>query len=304
MSTDSEKLTLSAQALLGFKRQYGVNIKMEISAKTKLLAIIGDPVGHSRSPQMQTEFCRLCGYDAVYTAFEVTPDKLGGAIDAMRALGIRGFNVTSPHKYNVLKYLDRISDEAALYGAVNTVVNDNGILTGYNTDARGFYRSLERNNIEIAGKDVLIFGAGGATQPVAVLFAKKGVRSLTVINRSPERAQRLADYVRERTGFSVDTERKREHYDVVINTTTAGMGKQKDVLPSEDIAFIDENTACVDMIYNPWETRFLHEASLRGAKTLNGLGMLIYQGIFAFEHFSGEKLPGEAYEIAERAVLL
>ena len=276
---------------------------MDISAKTKLLAIIGDPVEHSRSPQMQTEFCRLCGYDAIYTAFDVKPEMLGAAIDGVRALGIRGVNVTSPHKYNVVKYLDRISDEAALYGSVNTVVNENGELVGYNTDARGFYQSLISAGIEIAGKDVLIFGAGGATQPVAVLFAKKGVRSLTIINRSADRVKRLADYVFEKTGFSVDTERKLAHYDVVINTTTAGMAPQLGVLPSEDIDFIDSDTACADMIYNPPQTKFLQEAKRRGARTVNGLGMLIYQGIFAFEHFSGMQLPDEAYEIAKKAVL-
>lgn len=276
---------------------------MDISAKTKLLAIIGDPIEHSRSPQMQTEFCRLCGYDAIYTAFDVKPEMLGAAINGVRALGIRGVNVTSPHKYNVVKYIDRISDEAALYGSVNTVVNENGELVGYNTDARGFYQSLISAGIEIAGRDVLIFGAGGATQPVAVLFAKKGVRSLTIINRSADRAKRLADYVFEKTGFSVDTERRLAHYDVVINTTTAGMAPQLGVLPSEDMDFIDSDTACADMIYNPPRTKFLQEAKRRGARTVNGLGMLIYQGIFAFEHFSGMQLSGEAYEIAKKAVL-
>lgn len=277
---------------------------MDISAKTKLLAIIGDPIEHSRSPQMQTNFCRLCGYDAIYTAFDVKPEMLGEAIAGVRALGIRGVNVTSPHKYNVVKYLDRISDEAALYGSVNTVVNDGGELVGYNTDARGFYQSLVSAGIEISDKDVLIFGAGGATQPVAVLFAMKGVRSLTIINRSRERAERLARYVYDKTGFRVDTERKLAHYDVVINTTTAGMAPQLGVLPSEDIDFIDGNTACADMIYNPPQTEFLLRAKERGAKTVNGLGMLIYQGIFAFEHFTGMTLPKEAYQIAEKAVLL
>lgn len=275
----------------------------EISAKTKVLGIIGDPIEHSKSPEMHKCFAELTNENYLYHAFHVTRDKLADAINGVRALGIAGVNVTAPHKFEVMQYLDEISDDAKMFGSVNTVVNRNGRLYGYNTDARGFYKSLLRVGIEIKGKDVLIFGAGGATQPIAVLFAMEGVKSLTVINRTEERAKRLADYVFEKTGLAVSTKRELSHYDVVINTTSAGMAPQLESLPCADIDFIDENTAVSDMIYNPWETRFLAEAKRRGAKTVNGLGMLIYQGIIAYELFTGATLPESAYETAEKVVI-
>lgn len=274
----------------------------EISAKTKLLAIIGDPVEHSKSPQMHRKFAQLTGEDCIYTAFEVKKENLGAAIAGIRALGIKGVNVTAPHKFEVMQYLDEISDGARRLGSVNTVVNRSGRLIGYNTDAEGFYKSLLRGGIEIKNKDVLIFGAGGATQPVCVLFAQIGAKSITVVNRTKARAERLAEYVKSVEGYEIMTERTLAHYDVVINTTSAGMAPQLDALPCEELDFIDAETACADMIYNPWETRFLKEAKMRGAKTLNGLGMLIYQGIIAFELFCDTKLPEEAYEEAESVV--
>ncbi|MBQ7794434.1 MAG: shikimate dehydrogenase [Clostridia bacterium] len=270
-----------------------------IDAKTRLLAIIGDPVEHSKSPAMHGQFAELCGDNMVYTAFHVTRDRLADAITGMRALGIRGLNVTAPHKFDVLQYLDEISEEARLFSSVNTVVNENGRLIGYNTDADGFYRSLLRAGITIEGKDVLIFGAGGATQPVCMRFAMNGAKSITVINRTKERAERLRDYVKSAIGYEIETEMKLSHYDVVINTTAAGMHPQIGVLPYEDLSFIDEKTAAVDMIYNPWETAFLELARKQGAKTLNGLGMLIYQGILAYELFAGHPLPENAYELTE-----
>ncbi len=274
----------------------------EIDAKTKLLAIIGEPVEHSKSPQMHKCFAELTSSNYIYTAFNVKKEQLGAAIEGIRALGIAGVNVTAPHKFEVMQYLDEISDQARRLGSVNTVVNRGGKLTGYNTDAQGFYRSLLRAGIEIKDKDILIFGAGGATQPVAVLFAEVGAKSITVVNRTKARAERLAEYVRKVSGYDIKTERVLAHYDVVINTTSAGMEPQIGILPCDDMDFIDENTACADMIYNPWETRFLAEAKKRGANTVNGLGMLIYQGIIAFELFTGRQLPPQAYEAAERVV--
>lgn len=276
---------------------------LQISADTRLLGIIGDPIEHTKSPQMHRRFAELSGYDCVYTAFHVTKENLGDAIRGVRSLGIQGINVTAPHKFEVMQYLDEISPQAERFGSVNTVVNRDGRLIGYNTDALGFYQSLLRAGITIKDKDVLIFGAGGATQPVVVLFAEEGARSITVINRTQARAERLKSYVLDIAGYTIETEHSLDRYDVVINTTSAGMEPQLGVLPCDDIDFIDNKTAAVDMIYNPWETEFLKQAKIRGAKTLNGLGMLIYQGIIAFELFSGTKLPPAAYEEAEKVVL-
>lgn len=276
---------------------------MTVDAHTKVLGIIGTPIEHSKSPAMHAEFAKLTNVNCVYAAFEVTKDRLADAIYGIRGLGIKGVNVTAPHKFDVTQYLDEISEEAKLFGSVNTVVNRNGRLYGYNTDAEGFYKSILREGIDIIGKDVLIFGAGGATQPIVVLFAMKGAKSITVINRTEERAIRLKDYVKAAVGYEIKTRMELKHYDVVINTTTAGMEPQIGVLPYDDLSFIDSETAVADMIYNPWQTEFLKQAEGRGAKTVNGLGMLIYQGIIAYELFTDTKLPEDAFELAKKAVL-
>ena len=277
--------------------------RMTVDAHTKVLGIIGTPVEHSKSPQMHAEFARLTGINCVYTAFDVTTDRLADAIYGVRGLGIKGVNITAPHKLDVIEYLDEISEYARLFGSVNTVVNREGKLVGYNTDAEGFYKSILREGIDIVDKDVLIFGAGGATQPIVVLFAMRGAKSITVINRTEARANKLKDYVKLAVGYDINTKMQLSHYDVVINTTTAGMAPQTGVLPYEDLGFIDSDTAVVDMIYNPWQTEFLKQAELRGAKTVNGLGMLIYQGILAYELFTDTKLPENAFELAKKAVL-
>ncbi len=277
---------------------------IEINGHTKQLAIIGWPVDHSFSPKMHNFISERMGNNYVYTALPVEPQNVRSAIDGMRALNIQGINVTAPHKFEVMKYLDEIAPQAKKYGSVNTVVNRNGHLVGYNTDADGFYLSLQRAGIDVAGKDILIIGAGGATKPLSVLLSEKGVKSVTILNRTVEKAQVLADYVREINGFEIDTEMKLSRYDIVINTTSAGMAPQLDKYPMDmdKLGFIDENTSVVDMIYNPAETLFLKFARERGAKTLNGLGMLIGQGVVAYELFTDTKLPDDIFDILAKEV--
>lgn len=276
---------------------------MKADAQTKVLGIIGTPIEHTKSPLMHAEFAKMTDVNCVYAAFDVTKERLGDAICGIRALGIKGVNVTAPHKFEVIKYLDEVSEEARLFGSVNTVVNIDGKLVGYNTDAEGFYRSLLAGGTDVAGKDILIFGAGGATQPIVILFALKGAKSITVINRTEERAERLKNYVKSAVGYDISTKMRLSHYDIVINTTSAGMAPQVGALPYEDLSFVDSETFAADMIYNPAQTEFLKQAELRGARTINGLGMLIYQGIIAYELFTDTKLPDNAFEIAKRAVL-
>ena len=275
---------------------------LTVNGETRQLAIIGDPVEHSHSPQMHNFISERYRKNFVYTALHVYPENLEDAINGIRAMNFAGVNVTAPHKFNVMKYLDEISPEAKMFGSVNTVVNNSGRLVGYNTDAEGFYKSLLYNGIEIKDKDVLFIGAGGATQPVAVLFALKGVKSITVKNRTQANTERLAEYVKDMTGFKIDTSLTKKHYDVVINTTSVGMYPNVDSCPIDDFSFLDETTAAVDMIYNPWETVFLKKAGEKGAKTLNGLGMLIFQGLIAYELFTGTKLPEDTYEVVRKEV--
>lgn len=275
---------------------------LQINAHTRQLAILGYPVEHSFSPQMHNFISQKFGNNYVYTALPVAPRYVEQAVNGLRALDFAGVNVTAPHKYEVMNYLDEISDKAKRYGSVNTIVNQNGKLIGHNTDADGFYISLKKNNIEIKDKDVLIVGAGGATKPVSVLFSEIPAKSITIINRTKSKAEELAEYVAALNGYKINTERVLDHYDVVINTTSAGMEPQEHLCPIDNMDFIDAQTAAVDMIYNPSETIFLQRAKANGAKIVNGLGMLIGQGILSYELFTNTKLPDDAYELIQHEV--
>lgn len=268
---------------------------------TKKLAVIGDPIEHSLSPAMHREFIKLNGDNAEYTRFHVTKDTLADMMKRVRG-EMRGINVTAPHKVAVIDYLDEISEDARLFGAVNTVVNDGGRLIGYNTDAKGFYNSLLREGIDTKNKDILFFGAGGATKSVCMYLAMKNAKSITVINRTKEKAIALGENIKSAIGYEIKTEMELSHYDVVINTTSAGMAPQLDVLPYADLDFIDKNTAVVDMIYNPPETKFLRLAREKGARTVNGLGMLICQGILAYELFMDTQLSDGAFDVAKAVI--
>ncbi len=268
----------------------------EVSGHTKQLCIIGYPIEHTFSPNMHNFISEMVGADYVYSAFEVKPEDLGDAVRGIRALGIAGGNVTAPHKKAVMGYLDEVSEQAQLLGSVNTIVNKDGRLIGYNTDADGFLMSLTANGVSVSGRDILIFGAGGVTMPTVIRLIQEKPASITVINRTVSKAERLRDEVKASVGFEINTEKKLSRYDVVINTTSAGMEPQLDKMPTDDLSVIDKNTAVADMIYNPEKTLFLQEAEKRGAKIINGLGMLIYQGIIAYELFTGVKLDRDMYK--------
>lgn len=280
----------------------------KVSGMTKQLGIIGYPVEHSFSPQMHNFISEYMNADYTYSAWRVSPDSLKSAIDGMRALGIAGINVTAPHKLEVMRYIDEVSDDAKILGSVNTVVNRDGRLYGYNTDADGFYKSLADEGIAVKDKRILIIGAGGVVKPTLIRLIRENPKSVTLVNRTKSKAEDLADRIKADTGFLVETDVKYSDFDIVINTTSAGMEPQVNSLPIDaidefdDLSFINENTAAVDMIYNPDETLFLREAKKRGAKTMNGLNMLINQGIISYELFTGIKLPDNLYKIIKKEV--
>lgn len=263
-----------------------------ISGHTKQLGIIGYPIEHTFSPKMHNFISCLIEKDYVYSAWLVEPKNLEAAICGMRALNIAGINVTAPHKVEVMKYLDEVSEQAKLLGSVNTVVNSGGKLIGYNTDAEGFYAALRSEGIDVKGKKILVIGAGGVVKPTLIRLIQEQPESVTVVNRTKPKVMALAEIIHDTTGFGILTEVDDKQFDIVINTTSAGMEPQLDALPTDaveefdDLSFIDKHTAVIDMIYNPAETRFLAQARERGAKTVNGLGMLIYQGIIAYELFT------------------
>ncbi|MCI9086004.1 MAG: shikimate dehydrogenase [Clostridia bacterium] len=280
----------------------------KIDGHTQHLGIIGYPIEHTFSPAMHNFISEAVHNNFIYSAYLIPPEQLENAINAVRALDIKGINVTAPHKVEVMQYLDEVTDTAHELGSVNTVVNRGGKLYGYNTDADGFCMMLEKNDIAIKGSNILIIGAGGVTRPTVIRLIDNGASAITVLNRTKEKADSLADDIMKVKGFKINTTVNSFDFDIVINTTSAGMEPLENALPTDsiseisDLSFINENTAVVDMIYNPSETRFLKESRERGAKTLNGLGMLIYQGVIAYELFTDTKLPSNIGELIQREV--
>lgn len=278
----------------------------DIDGRTILLGLIGNPVNHSLSPAIHNFISEKLGNNYVYSAFCV--DDVKKALDGVRALGIRGINVTAPHKKAVMQYLDEISSEAQRQDSVNTIVNNNGILKGYSTDAEGFYRSLASEGVGIKGKKLLVLGAGGVVSPVLMRLTEEEPQSITILNRTKKKACDIAKYLQEKTGYQINTSIDTLDFDIVINTTSAGMADKKDILPIDSISeipnldFIGKNTVVVDMIYNPQKTLFLQECEKRGAKTINGLGMLIYQAVISYELFTQSNVSEDIIELVKNRI--
>ncbi|MBJ6363063.1 shikimate dehydrogenase [Paenibacillus sp. GCM10012307] len=270
----------------------------KVDSHTVLYGVIGDPIRHSKSPLMMNRAFKETGINGIYTAFHIVPDQLANFIGGVRAMGIRGVNVTIPHKLDVMQHLDHIDDSALAIGAVNTIVNDNGRLTGYNTDGIGYVRSLkEEVESDLAGKRVLIFGAGGAARGIIYGLIQEKVGPIAVANRTAERAVQLAgDFSSRADVYAGEWDKLPElcaDADLIINTTSVGMYPHTDGIPAE-AAWLREGAIASDLIYNPLETRFLQEARGRGCRVHGGLGMFIYQGAFAFEYWTGTPAPVSA----------
>ncbi len=274
-------------------------MKNSISGNTRLCGVIGDPVEHTMSPVMHNAAFRERGIDYFYVPFRVKKEELGKAIEGMRALNIKGLNVTIPHKVAILQFLDKLDSLAEQIGAVNTIVNDDGVLTGYNTDATGFLQALLERGIEPEGKNVVIIGAGGASRAISFILADRGAH-LVILNRLLE-----LDWAKELSGrisqaFSKEVEAlelNRENLtgalgkaDILVNATSVGMSPNIDQTPV-DADLLRPELVVFDIVYNPIKTRLLREAEAAGAETISGLDMLIWQGALAFEIWTGQKAP-------------
>ncbi|GGG86538.1 shikimate dehydrogenase [Paenibacillus radicis (ex Gao et al. 2016)] len=266
-----------------------------IDSHTVLYGVIGDPIRHSKSPIMMNRAFRETGVNGVYAAYHITSDKLADFIGGVRAMGIRGVNVTIPHKLDIMKHMDAIDPGAEAIGAVNTIVNDNGRLTGYNTDGIGYVRSLkEEAEPAIAGKRIVVIGAGGASRGIVYALAGEKPASITIANRTEDRARELAQ------SFSSLAELRAVTYDglqeacrdadIVINTTSVGMHPHTDASPVE-AGWLKQDAVASDLIYNPLKTKFLQQAEQAGCRIHGGLGMFIYQGAYAFEYWTGQTAP-------------
>lgn len=256
----------------------------------KLLGLFGHPVHHSLSPAMHNKEFGFLNLPYYYQAFDVAPANLKEAVSGIRALGIRGVNVTIPHKVDVMQYLDEVEEHAEMIGAVNTIVNDNGYLTGYNTDSKGFMDSLkEETTADIKGSKILVIGAGGAARAVLTGLWSSGAVDVCLTNRSMEKAEHLAEKFRGKLALKVWSKEKavsqNNEYDIIINTTSLGMSPNIETKPWPSDR-IKSDCICCDLIYNPLETTWLQEMDAKGNETLNGLGMFVRQGAASFEKWT------------------
>lgn len=253
----------------------------------ELFGVIGDPISHSMSPEMHNDAFLDKGIDAHYQAFHVKTQQLQDVVIGMKALGVKGFNVTVPHKTDIIQYLDRIDPLAKTIRAVNTVKLENGEYVGYNTDGIGFYTGLKKElNESCFSKNVLLIGAGGAARAIYYTLLHEGLERIDVCNRTKTRAEELIagnSHAVESRALSLDeAEQLLSRYSLIINTTTIGMKPNIDEIPLS-LNNLNSDSFVSDIIYNPFETALLKEAKAKGAKIQNGLPMFIHQGALAFQ---------------------
>ncbi|MBU4376964.1 MAG: shikimate dehydrogenase [Candidatus Omnitrophica bacterium] len=271
---------------------------MRINGSTELYGIIGYPAHHTFSPAMHNAAFQSLGINAAYVAFEVKPKDLGSAMQCLKVLGIRGLNVTVPYKEAVLKYLDDVEKEAELIGAVNTIALKDGKPKGFNTDGKGFVKSLQEEfGILPKGKRFFIIGAGGASRAISFSLALQGAGRITLVDDAAEKSAALAKAVSRHTSCEAIALKKENkaikemvlNSDVLVNATPCGM-KVSDPRVIEP-NFIHKGLLVYDAIYNPRTTTLLRDARNRGAVTANGMGMLLNQGTLAFTIWTGKKAP-------------
>ncbi len=261
---------------------------MDVSGKTKIIGIFGYPIEHTLSPLMHNAAFKTLGLDMCYVAFRVLPGELREAVRAIKNLNLPGVNITVPHKEKVIPLLDKVNEEASFIGAVNTIVNSEGILTGYNTDGRGFISALSEKKISIENKDILILGAGGASRAISYYLSEKASR-LSLFDIDKSKAERLiGDLNKIRNNiFFLENIKDIGRPDIIINATPLGL-KSEDTLPLSPDFIASEMIVC-DLVYK--NTSFLQEAEKKGARTIDGSGMLLWQGVLAFELWTGVKPP-------------
>lgn len=281
---------------------------MEVNGKTKVYGVIGDPIEHTFSPAMHNAAFRHFGLNAVYVAFQVKPPNLADALRGVRSLNVRGLNVTIPHKEAIINLLDDVDTLAKNVGAVNTVTNENGLLRGFNTDGAGALETLRENGVDPRNKRIVILGAGGAAKAIALTLAPTA-REVAIVNRTVEKAKTLCQriralYARDAHYCGLTSQNVKtvlEGAEILINTTSIGMHPNAEESPIP-ASFLHGSLTVFDIVYNPRETQLLREARKVGAKTVGGLGMLVHQGVKAFELWTHMKPPVEVMRNAIEAI--
>ncbi len=269
-----------------------------INGRTGILGIIGHPVGHSLSPAMHNAALKVCSLDYVYVPFDVHPERLTAAVAGLRALGVRGFNVTIPHKSMIIPCLDALDESAQAAGAVNTVHNIDGRLIGYNTDGEGLLTSLEADlGFSPQGTAIIMVGAGGAARGALASFCRAGAARIVIVNRSYARAHELAAFMGNRyAGTEIAVVASAEELkpylgDAALLLNTTSLGMQREQIPFVDLGDVAGGTKVYDMVYSPPLTPLLRDAANRGLPWANGLGMLVGQAELAFKIWTGMRPP-------------
>ncbi len=280
-------------------------MEKRITGHTELIGLMAYPIRHSSSPAMHNAAFAKLGLDYAYLAFEVGNEDLEGAVQGLRSLKLKGSNVSMPNKTVVHKYLDKISPAAEMCGAVNTIVNEDGVLTGHITDGTGYMMALKDNNIDVIGKKMTIVGAGGAATAIEIQAALDGVAEISIFNRKDEfwaNAEETVRKINERTNCKAklfdlaDLEKLKEEIAssyLFTNATGMGMKPLEGQTYIPDKSFLRPDLIVSDVVYYPRETELLRMAKEVGCKTMNGLGMMLFQGAAAFKMWTGEDMPIE-----------
>ena len=285
---------------------------MSISAKGRVCGLLAYPIGHSLSPDMHNYFSEKLKEDEVYIPLLTKPEALGDAVAGAYAMNFLGMNVTIPHKIAVMDYLSELDASARLVGAVNTLVRTDNGFKGYNTDMYGLKRSILERNVNICGADVIVIGAGGAASAAAAMCVDENANSLIIINRTVQKAEALAEHANTMAGRSfakgiaIDDLKQIPGYGdescdrryLFVQTTNCGMSPNVDCAAIEDDSFYRLAHTAVETIFNPAQTRFMKLCSQKGAITIGGLRMLLYQGVKAYELWNKVTIPDAVIEEA------
>ena len=273
---------------------------MEINGKTRICGLIGNPVEHTLSPIIHNTLAERLKHNLVYVPFHVEEGKVDRAVVGADALHLLGLNVTVPYKSEVIASLREIDGLAKKIGAVNTLVKTDGGYKGYNTDMKGLYRAMASEGIKIEGEKIILLGAGGAARAVAYLCAEKGADEVYLLNRTLSKAQTVAEEVNKSTGREVISPMHTEDYTALpdgkylaIQGTSVGLAPHTEDVVIADKAFYEKIHTGFDLIYSPWETRFMRLTKEHGGQAYNGLKMLLYQGIIAYELWNDVQVSEE-----------
>jgi len=269
----------------------------------KTFAVIGDPIDHSLSPTIHNAAYRELEMDCTYIAYRVAQGELATGIESLKKIRISGFNVTTPHKIEMMKYLDNVDDNCKKIGAVNTVLNDDGILRGFNTDMDGFLEPIKRKEIEMKDSRVLLLGAGGASRAIVAGFQKEGADEIVIVNRTKENGEKLAEFSKKigirkaRSVYMKEMNVLDSNFDFIVNASSLGLNGEKNIVPD---SLMDEQTTVYDIVYKPLKTDLINIAKEKNCKIIYGYEMLLGQAIRSFEIWLDKQAP---YEAMKRSIL-